>query len=175
MSKEIEIEKTYLAKFLPSGFKKFKSKKIIDIYLPQNSKHAKLRIRKSGDSYTVTKKNVLDKKTASIQLEESILITVEEFKELARLKSNIIKKTRYYYPYKSKIAEIDVFEGRLKGLVLIDFEFKNKKESNNFKIPNFCLADVTEEENIAGGVLCRHSLTSLKKVLNSFSYRKIIL
>jgi hypothetical protein len=52
----IELEKTYLLKFLPEGLRDFKSKEIIDVYLPKNSAHPKLRLRKNGDKFELTKK-----------------------------------------------------------------------------------------------------------------------
>lgn len=175
MSQEIEIEKTYLAKFLPNGLSKCESKKMLDIYLPKKSKHAKLRIRQSGSSYVITKKSLISEDNASTQLEENIKLTPDEFKAFSKISGNRISKTRYYYPYKNQIAEIDVFSGKLKGLVLIDFEFKNQKDLKKFVMPDFCLADVTEEEIIAGGVLSHESMSSVIKSLKRFSYKKIIL
>lgn len=173
MSKNIEIEKTYLASKLPHDFKKFKSKEIIDIYLPKNSQHAKLRIRKSGDSYVITKKYLVNKKTASKQIEENIIIDEAEFKSLEGVNGNKIKKIRYYYYYLDKCFEIDVFLDKLKGLVLVDVEFSSEREMHNFSMPDFCLVDVTEEEMIAGGVLSQHSYSSLSNFLNRFGYKKL--
>lgn len=175
MSREIEIERTYLVRFLPPGLEKCQSKEMIDIYLPKGVLHPKLRIRKSGDKCTITKKGVINKRTASVQSEDSINITIDEWHSLANVSGNIIKKTRYYYPYKNLISEIDVFHGRLCGLVLADFEFKSRSEANKFKKPDFCLADVTEEEAIAGGILSRHSFSSLKNVLDRFGFKRITL
>jgi len=173
MSQEIEIEKTYLAKFLPKGLNKCESRKMLDIYLPKHSKHAKLRVRQSGTNYVITKKSAVSKNNASTHLEESISITFEEFKAFSRISANRISKTRYFYPYQNKIAEIDIFSGKLKGLVLIDFEFKSQKDLENFVMPDFCLADVTEEEVIAGGVLSHNTISSISQVLKKFSYKRI--
>jgi len=175
MSREIEIEKTYLAKFLPKDLEKCESKKMLDIYLPKESKHAKLRVRQSGSTYVITKKSVISKNNASTQLEENINLTLAEFKSLAKISGNRISKIRYYYPYKNQLAEIDVFLGKLKGLVLIDFEFKSHKDLKNFVMPDFCLADVTDEEMIAGGVLSHETMASINQTLKKFSYKKIML
>lgn len=56
MSQDLEIERTFLAKYLPEDLKNYPSNEIIDYYIPQDAAHAKLRIRKSGDKYTITKK-----------------------------------------------------------------------------------------------------------------------
>ncbi len=174
MSHEIEMEKTYLAKFLPEGLKDCRSKEILDIYVPKGSAHAKLRIRKSGETYTITKKNPVGA-SASIQNEENIAILPEEFEAFAGMDGNRMRKIRYYYPYQGLTAEIDVFLEQLEGLVLVDFEFNEEKKLNDFIMPDFCLADVTEEEEIAGGVLCHHSFASLEEMLERFSYKKISL
>ncbi|EKE14181.1 MAG: hypothetical protein ACD_12C00637G0002 [uncultured bacterium] len=175
MSREIEIEKTYLASFLPKDIKKCEFKEMLDIYIPKHSRHAKLRIRKSGPTHVITKKTVISKNNCSTQLEEHINITEDEFKSFMKIGGNRVSKTRFYYPYKGQTAEIDVFSGKLKGLVLIDFEFKNHEELDNFIMPDFCLADVTEEEAIAGGVLSHHTISSIGKVLERYSYKKISL
>ena len=53
---EIELEKTYLAKYLPGGLKDSPSKEIKDIYIPESIDHPVLRIRKRDDKYEITKK-----------------------------------------------------------------------------------------------------------------------
>lgn len=173
MSRELEIEKTYLAKYLPEGLRQNKSLEILDIYLPENSPHPKLRIRKSGDSYTITKKSPISAETYSIQNEDSIKITAEEFNALSNVSNRKIHKIRYFYPYQEYTAEFDVFLDQLAGLVLIDFEFPSPEKLEQFTTPDFCLADVTEEEIIAGGVLSGHNLQSIKNTLNKFSYQEI--
>ncbi len=173
MSHELEIEKTYLAKILPTGLTDCRFKEIIDIYLPKESEHAKLRIRKNGDVCTITKKSPVNENNASIQNEEHIHLTPEEFQAFSRVEGNIVRKNRYYYPYQGYTAEIDVFQDQLNGLVLIDFEFKSEDELNAFVMPDFCLAEVTQEEGIAGGVLCRQTMKSLEDFFKKYSYQII--
>ena len=60
--KAIEIEKTYLLKYIPVDIKLLPYKEILDIYIPSNEKHPHLRIRKNGDKYEITKKYPIDKK-----------------------------------------------------------------------------------------------------------------
>lgn len=173
MSSEVEIEKTYLAKFLPAGMSDCRSEKMLDIYLPKESKHAKLRVRQKGDSFVITKKNKIEEKASSVYLEESIELSPLEFAALEKIEGNRVSKTRYYFPYKKQVAEIDVFSGKLEGLVLVDFEFKNSQDLKSFTMPDFCLADVSSETIIAGGVLCHKSIKSLANFLKSYSYKKI--
>lgn len=173
MSQELEIERTYLARVLPLGLERCPSKEIVDLYLPRKADHAKLRVRRSGDSYAITKKTPVSEASASIQTEETIRITPEEFKAISRADVRKIEKRRYLFPYGDLTAEIDVFGGKLKGLVLIDFEFKTPELAQSFLMPDFCLADVTEEDYIAGGVLSKYSYAKLKPFLKGYGYQKI--
>lgn len=173
MSQNIEIEKTYLARYLPNDLKLANNKRIVDIYLPSSSPHAKLRLRSNGDSYVITKKSLINPQDPSRQLEENIKLNEEEFFALSSADGNRIEKIRYYYPYQGTTAEIDVFLGPLKGLVLIDFEFDNPEEAENFTMPDFCLADVTHEDIIAGGVLNRQTIASLSDFFQKYSYKEL--
>ena len=171
----IELELTYLAKYLPRDLDRTKFKEIVDIYVPNGSDHLTLRIRKSGDKYEITKKEPLKGKDSSIQLEQTISLKEAEYMALSKIKGKTIKKKRYFYTFKDQPVEIDVFQGDLKGLVLIDFEFKTRKEKDNFKKPDFCLEEITQEKFIAGGVLCSKSYNDLKKELNRWGYKKIVM
>lgn len=171
--KMIELEKTYLAKYLPEGLKKCESKEILDIYLPTSSRHPNLRIRKNGEKYEITKKTPI-KGDASQQKEETTTLTEGEFEELnSRLEGKRTHKIRYRYPWQGNIAEIDVFQGELKGLVLVDFEFSSEEEKNKFQMSDFCLVEVTHKEFTAGGMLCGKSYEDIDEELKKLGYKKI--
>lgn len=171
----IELEKTYLAKSLPEGLKECKSKKIVDIYLPKASEHPKLRIRKNGDKYVMTKKELLDEDDASAQREQNINLSSEEFDGLKAADGKTISKTRYYYNYNGRVAEIDVFDAPLNGLVVVDFEFETVEEKDNFEKPDFCMVDITQELFIAGGMLAGKSYENIEENLKKFDYEKLSL
>lgn len=170
----IELELTYLAKSIPSNLKTYPSKKILDLYVDNGTPHPDLRIRQRGDSYEITRKTPTQEGDASKQLEVSIEINKEEFESLAGTAAHRVGKTRYFVPYGNKTAEIDVFEGGLVGLVLVDFEFLTEAEKDSFTPPDFCLADVTQEEFIAGGVLAGKSYADIAPRLEEFGYGKLI-
>ncbi len=168
-----EIERTFLAKYLPD-LSNCKSKEIIDIYIPKSDAHPKMRIRKDGDKFIITKKVPLQNSDASVFKEQNIFLTEEEFAALAALDGKEVHKIRYEYFHKGKKAEIDVFRGSLSGLVLVDFEFDSEEEKNAFEIPDFCLAEVTQEEFTAGGMLCGKSFGDIKDKLERFGYRRVV-
>ena len=173
MSQELEIEKTYLLKHLPEGLLTSPFKDIEDLYLPKGAPHAHLRIRKSGNSFTITKKEPVPGESASIHEEHNIKLTASEFAALQNCDCDRINKRRFYYQHNNRVVEVDVFFGQLAGLALADFEFSSKEEMAEFQVPDFCLADVTEEDFIAGGVLCRQSFASLLPELKSYQYQPI--
>jgi len=169
----IELEKTYLAKEIPVGLKNCKSKEIIDIYIPASAEHAKLRIRKNGDKFEMTKKKPVNEEDASHQEEQTIVLSEEEFEALDKLEGKRTHKIRYYYETSGQTGEVDVFQNLLNGLVLIDFEFETMEEKNNFQMPDFCLAEVTQEDFIAGGMICGKRYEDIEKDLKKFGYKKL--
>jgi CYTH domain-containing protein len=118
----VELEKTYLLKYLPN-LTDCPFKEIFDIYLPKNSPHPKIRLRKNGDHFEMTKKEPIHGTDSSEQLEQTIILTETEFLELAKIGGKELRKLRYQFSCQGRMAEIDVFQDLLKGLVLVDFEF----------------------------------------------------
>ena len=171
---EIELEKTYLARSLPSGLESFLSKQVKDIYLPLNAKHPTLRIRQQGDRYEITKKQPMRGKDSSEMFEYTIDLTEEEFVALEQTPGKKLHKIRYYYDHHGTQAEIDIFQDDLLGLVLIDFEFAAVADKDNFQMPEFCLTDVTQDECFAGGVLCGKKYTDVETHLDELGYNKLL-
>ena len=171
----IELEKTYLAKKLPKGLAKCDSKQIVDIYLPANRIHPVLRLRQNGAKYELTKKTPVANNDASRQREQTIVLDGAEFQQLNQLTGKRVSKIRYFYKSGKFTAEIDVFQEDLKGLVLVDFEFSSSAEKEAFVPPDFCLADVTAETFVAGGMICGKKYSDLAVALNKFGYKKLFL
>ncbi len=169
---EIELERTFLLKKLPADLKTLKSMEVFDIYIPKNTPHSHLRIRKKGEKYEITKKHPVEGKDSSRLSEETISLTKEEWQELSGLQGRRVRKIRHYYPVGENMAEIDVFQDELEGLILVDFEFNNIEEMNNFTIPDFCLAEVTQEKFTAGGILAGKKYSDLEEDLNKYGYER---
>ena len=172
---EIELEKTFLAKYIPQDLSNYKSRELLDLYIPVSAKHPKLRIRKKGDDWEITKKSPVKEGDASHQIEHTIKLSQEEFAELSKIPAKKISKTRYYFDYDNLIAEVDVFQNDLLGLVVVDFEFESIATKDAFVVPDFCLAEVTQEEFIAGGKICGKTYTDIEKELEKFGYKKLFL
>jgi adenylate cyclase len=162
----IELERTFLARETPD-LSRCKYKEIVDVYIPKGLKHPTLRIRKNGEKYEITKKQPVAG-DASEQTEETIHLTKEEFESLISVDGKKARKIRYYYDYKGKILEIDVFQDELKGLILVDAEFDSVEEKAAFEMPEFCIADVTHEEAIAGGMVCGKTFSEVLPFLKKY-------
>lgn len=168
-----ELELTYLAKNLPVGFEKSPSKEMLDIYLPTGSEHPTLRVRRQGDRLEITKKEPINPDDRSHQLETTIPLTKEEYAELSQLPGKRLEKTRYYFEENGTTFEIDVFRGDLVGLVVVDVEFDSLEKKGKFVKPDWCLAEVTQENFIAGGMLCGKKYADIERDLLKFGYQKI--
>jgi len=175
---EIELEKTFLLKNIPADLKTCPFIEISDIYVPSTVNHPILRIRKRGDKYEMTKKAPINENDSSEQYEKTIPLSKEEFSELSSLPGKRLRKTRYYCPWKNdkvkgERAEIDIYLDNLEGLATADFEFDSAEDKNNFKMPDFCLADVTQEEFCAAGLLAGKKYEDIELHLERYHYTKI--
>lgn len=169
----IELEKTYLVKYIPEDLKDSVFKEIIDVYIPKETEHPVIRIRKNGDRFEMTKKYPIHGNDSSCQQEETIILTEAEFNFLNQLTGKRVCKLRYCYNYNGRIAEFDIFQDLLEGLVLIDFEFETIEEKNSFEMPEFCLVEVTQEKFLAGGMICGKSYKDIKSNLEKFNYKRL--
>jgi len=170
---EIELERAFLLKYKPENFDKCKSTEILDVYFPKSAEHPVLRLRKKGDKLELTKKFPLDGKDSSEQAEHTIILSEEEFEEFSKLEGKKLRKIRYYYPMGNLTAEIDIYQDKLQGLCVVDFEFKTKQEKDNFSMPNFCLCDVSQEKTFAAGLLAGKKYSDIKLFLDKLNYRKV--
>ncbi len=169
---ELELELTYLAKELPKELKGVQPQRVLDVYIPDTTDHSHLRLRQKGDKFYITKKTQVND-DASIHLEQTIEISEQEFLCLIKSSKKRVVKDRYIAKIAGRTAEVDVFREELQGLVLIDFEFETEQEKASFVAPEVALADVTQEDFIAGGVLAGKKYEDLLEKLNEFSYQKI--
>lgn len=167
----IELELTYLAKSLPAGIESVAPTRLKDVYVPDTEGvHPRLRIRRKGDKFEITKKIPINENDASAHTELTIPLDQQEFEVLERTSNKIVEKDRYKISIDGHTAEVDVFVGDLEGLVVIDFEFENEELKSAFVAPDVCLADVTQEMFIAGGKLAGKAYGDIQDELDQFNY-----
>ncbi len=147
----MEIERKFLIEKLPDLSEAFDVWKIEQAYLAD---HPTLRIRKKNDEFILTYKD--HKKTDSTGLEtvavvnEEIEIPLPEsiYEHLLQKKiGHTVKKTRYLFHLDDKHKiELDVFEGRLEGLVMAEVEFTDVADANSFVPPKWFGKEVSEDK-----------------------------
>jgi len=170
----IELELTYLARVIPSEVHGAIPNHLLDVYIPGDLDiHSHLRLRQRGDKYEITKKLPIKEGDASKQIEYTIPLDNTEFTSLSPVSSKRIEKDRYDVNIDGNPAEVDIFLGALKGLVLIDFEFSSDADKQTFTPPPCCLVEVTQEDFIAGGNLAGKSYSEIAIALARFDYKPL--
>lgn len=134
----MEIERKYLVKCLPTDLEKYEKKRISQGYL---CTEPVVRIRRSDDEYFLTYKS----RGLMAREEYEMSLTAEAFEHmLPKIDGILIDKIRYLIPLDERhIAELDVFQGTLEPLRLVEVEFESVEEANNFVAPDWFGDDVT--------------------------------
>ncbi|HSW66509.1 MAG TPA: hypothetical protein VLI54_05215 [Bacillota bacterium] len=170
----VEYERTFLAREIPVEVKSSMPERVVDFYVPDAPDiHPTVRLRKRGSTHEITKKSLVSGTDSSQLLEETIGLTQKEFESLTSGHNRMVEKDRYKVIISGRPAEVDIFSGKLEGLVIIDFEFLNNSDKAAFTPPPCCLAEVTQEITFAGGNLAGKSYDNISTVLTKFGYQKL--
>lgn len=137
--KPMEIERKYLIRRLPENLSQYQCKKIAQGYICTNPV---VRIRKSDDEYYLTYKG----KGLMAREEYNLPLTPEGYEHmLPKIDGRLIEKSRYLIPLEGKLtAELDIFEGNLAPLIIVEVEFDSLDAANSFIPPEWFGEDVTE-------------------------------
>ena len=176
---QLEIEKRYLVtndnikKILRNDFIDFKSEELEQFYLVATIEKT-LRYRKEGNHYI--KKSKKGSGLVREELEEEV--SKSEYKAAKKeVNGGIIKKTRYSYTINQNHFELDIFKGKLKGLRILEVEFKDIEEANSFKMPDILqpliIKEITNETIYSNGALSQSMRIPLRADAK-LSYKKII-
>lgn len=137
--KPMEIERKYLIRRLPENLSQYQCEKIAQGYICTNPV---VRIRKSDDEYYLTYKG----KGLMAREEYNLPLTQEGYEHmLPKIDGRLIEKSRYLIPLEGKLtAELDIFEGDLAPLIIVEVEFDSLDAANSFIPPEWFGEDVTE-------------------------------
>ena len=137
----MEIERKFIPETLPENLDSYKHHKIEQAYL---NTAPVVRIRKQDDDYILTYKSggMMAREEYNLPLDEKSYNHL-----LKKADGNIISKTRYIIPIQDGlIAELDVFEGKFEGMLLVEVEFESIEQANSFEPPEWFGEDVTESK-----------------------------
>ena len=152
----VERERRYLLRDLPEGLTRADHHlQITDNYITGT----RLRVRKVRDPKTnkwvvkFTQKFAPNTHDFSRAIITNIYLSAIEAETLSVFDANEIRKNRYKFEFEGRTFSIDMFIGDLFGLVLAETGFESDEEMDNFPLPSFALADVTNNELFTGGRL----------------------
>ena len=147
----MEIERKFLVKYMPNiqGCQKF--------YIKQGyiSTNPVLRIRQINEKYIFTFKGKGDIQRQEIEKE----INKEEFDNLwLKIEGEPIIKTRYIILLDNNLkAELDIYEGNLKGFKNVEVEFNSIKQAYDFNPPDWFGEDITKNLKYTNAYLSKIS------------------
>ena len=166
----VERERRYLLQDLPEGLTRASHHvQITDNYITGT----RLRLRKVRDPQTnkwtvkFTQKFAPAPEDLSRTLITNIYLDAQEYELLSVFEANEIRKNRYRFESEGRQFSVDMFLGELFGLVLAEVGFENDEEFDNFLMPRFAIADVTNNELFTGGRLCCLTFADIREAIIS--------
>lgn len=118
-----------------------------------------VRIRKSNDSFILTYKSKAGVKSsdlaAQVNQEVELPLTEQAYLHLRdKVDGYLISKTRYKIPLSDgHVGELDVFHGRLDGLVFVEVEFETEEEIETFQPPKWFGENVSRDRRYSNSFL----------------------
>lgn len=142
MADGVEIERKFLVEHLPDGLDAHPSRDIEQGYLAITD-DVEVRLRRYGDQSFVTVKSSGNES----RIEEEIEIDERRFGALWPLTDGRrIQKRRYAIPIGDDLTiELDVYHGRLSGLVTAEVEFSSLADATAFVPPGWLGREVTDD------------------------------
>ena len=152
MARNLEIERRFLVRKRPAGWKRSASSEIVQGYFPMAKRELEIRLRRKGSQHFITVKGGRGRR----RLEEEIEISERRFRSLWPLTREArVAKRRYRIPCDGHTIEIDVYKGPHRGLVTADIEFNSLRESRAFHPPKWLGREITGKEEYANRTLAR--------------------
>jgi CYTH domain-containing protein len=163
----LERERRWLVRRLPRLDRLTESRRVDDRYL----EGTRLRLRRvtypSGAreaEYKLGQKVRLDPSHPSVVMHTTIYLTEEEHARLSSLPGAELRKVRHTVRSGGEPFGLDVFEGRHRGLALIEIELRRGIEPEP---PDFAGPEVTGQERFSGGWLAFATAGELDTLLRA--------
>ncbi|HUA43808.1 MAG TPA: CYTH domain-containing protein [Solirubrobacteraceae bacterium] len=138
----VEIERKFLVEQLPADLEAYPNGEIEQGYVALDG-GVEVRVRRYGGQAFLTIKSGGDRE----RLEEEFEIDPRRFRALWSLtEGRRIEKTRYLIPAARELRiELDVYHGRLAGLLTAEIEFDSPSAAAAFTPPAWFGAEVTDD------------------------------
>ncbi len=151
----MEIERKFLVKSLPPGWKATSGSPIRQGYFSLRDKHVEIRLRERSSKCFIT----IKAGRGRVRIEEEIAISRRRFETLWPLvrEASVVKK-RYRFPYAGREIEVDIYEGRHRGLMTAEVEFGSLRQAEAFEPPAWLGREITGHRRYANESLARSGL-----------------
>jgi adenylate cyclase len=135
-----EIERKFLVDELPAEVQEQSATRIRQGYLSSEPVEVRVRSRDDGE-HELTVKSI----GALERTEVTVPLTPRQFEELWALAQASVEKSRSLIGIDGWTAEVDVYAGKLAGLVVVEVEFPSAAKATGFTPPSWFGAEVTDD------------------------------
>jgi adenylate cyclase len=145
-----EIERKFLVRKLPPDLTSYPHNEISQGYLVSLDDGLQVRLRQSGERYSLTFK----RGTGNVREEREVELSAEQFDALwPATEGKRLVKTRYEIPLDDRTVEIDLYHDRHEGLIVAEVEFEEEAAANCFQPPLWLGDDVTGDPRYSNQLL----------------------
>ncbi len=162
-----ELERKFLVKRLPEGLSQTTPISILTVYVKVGKDGSEERVRKEGGKFVKTLKAPLKSQLGPGALRSEDEEEIDEAKfhrGLREANGRTIEKSRYVLYQNERKIELDIFSGKLKGLVTVEVEFANEDEYRAFRPLSWFGPEVTNDSRYKGRRLAVEGLPQDEKL-----------
>ncbi len=150
-----EIERKFLVPDTPPNLGGYPNNHILQGYLVITDEGTEVRVRRVDSKYYQTIKMGLGLTRTEIEFE----LSADQFNGLWHLTENKrLEKIRYEISQNDDTIELDVYLGKLKGLITAEVEFDSEESSREFHIPDWFGKEITTDESYKNKYLATRGL-----------------
>lgn len=150
-----EIERKFLVKEMPDGLSDYEVHRVKQGYVSLGEDGTEVRLREKDGKFFLTVKSGGDLKRYEVE----IGIGKKDFHALWPFtEGRRVEKLRYDIPCGPYLIELDVYSGKLEGLVTAEVEFESPEASAAFTPPKWIGRDVTRDKRYKNKNLSRNGL-----------------
>jgi CYTH domain-containing protein len=143
-----ELERRFLLEHVPDEAEAGQGHLIVDLYLPETNLRLR-RVEGSEPEYKLSKKKTPAPPDYATTTITTLYLSRDEYELLRTLPGRELRKRRHHLGRYS----IDVFEGKLAGLILAEIAFASDAELRAHATPDFAVRDVSDDVRYTGGSL----------------------
>ena len=110
-----------------------------------------IRLRAEDGGHELTVKSLGGLRRAEVTLP----LTPEQFDELWPLAMAFVEKTRHRAELDDAVAELDIYGGKLEGLLVVEVEFGSEEQARSFAPPDWFGDEITNDSRFRNAALAQ--------------------